>query len=187
MDCREQVSWGVSLHSVRRRGGVVVVGWLEDHSLCGQEMETATATTDNLWFAVLWVGGWACGVGRWSCVVGVELQSGWVGPVEWVGGACGLVEWGLWSGWVGPMESVNGTVLCKVEKNILMVAPTKWHYCVCTIYSCNTWGFAITHLVIWILACYLFDGFEFHFSECVSITMPGNRCVACKCKSTVLH
>ena len=54
----------------------------------------------------------------------MELCSGG-GAVEWVGGACGLVEWGLWSGWVGPMESVNGTVLCKVEKNIIMVAPTK--------------------------------------------------------------
>ena len=49
----EQVSWGGSLHSVRRRGGEVVVGLLEEHSLCGQKMETATVTTDNLWFAVL--------------------------------------------------------------------------------------------------------------------------------------
>ena len=39
----------------------MVVGWLKEHSMCGQEMEAVT--TDNLWFAVM---------------------SGWVGPVECV-------------------------------------------------------------------------------------------------------
>ena len=81
-------------------------GRLEEHSMCGQKMEAVTVTTDNLWYAVLWVGGW----GLWS----------------------GCVE--LWSGWVGPVEWVDGTVVCEVEKNTFREVPTKWHYCVCTIH-----------------------------------------------------
>ena len=47
----------------------MVVGWLEEHSMCGQEMEAVTVTTDN------------CGMQSYE----------WVGgAVEWVGGACAL-------------------------------------------------------------------------------------------------
>ena len=79
----------------------MVVGWLEEHSVCGQEMGlplsllTICGMQSYEWVggAVEWVGG-ACAVGGGSCgLVGWGLWSGWVGPVEWVGEACAVGSW----------------------------------------------------------------------------------------------